>query len=183
MLAAHVFGGSSMDEFSGPDRRTAPRWNLHFPVMFSDALHGEQVGEAVDVSGEGLGLVLEGEHGVGEASRVRFCLPKTAIAFELAATVRAVNGKRVSVQFSALDASTSVQLFQAIFQEMVRTYRPEGTTMPGASDLPALQERLSRLENAMSVVSSEIKREALAGEADAIRALLAAGKRAFAVAS
>jgi hypothetical protein len=170
-------------EFHGHDRRRAPRWHLQFPVTYSDTLHGEQVGEAVDVSGEGLGIVLDGDHGVGEASRVRFRLPKTAIAFELAGTVRSVSGNRVSVQFTGVDAPTSVQLFQAIFQEMVRTYRPDVTTMPNASDIPALQQRLSRIENAMSVVSSEIKREALADEADAIRALLAAGQRAFAAAS
>jgi hypothetical protein len=168
------------DATATKERRASPRWRLDFPVAVLDHANHEHVGKAADVSGTGLGFYVDVTCALGEAARVRFTLPASAATFELLGVVRSADGTRVGIQFSEMAPATSARLMSAIFEEVVRSSRPGGAGLPDLADVAALEERLARIENAIAIVSSEIKREALLDEAEALRGLIAANRHALA---
>ena len=161
------------------ERRAGPRWHLEFPVAYWDPEQHEVRGQAADLSACGLGFFVEVPAAVGAATRVRFTLPASKETFELMGTVRSSTGNRIGIQFSEMDDLASAQLLAAIFAELMAS-RPDVSAVYDPVDVQAMVERLARIEHAMSVVSSEIKREALAEEAEALRALIVAHQRALA---
>jgi len=166
-------------EVSGSERRTGPRWHIEFPVAYWDPEHHEMSGKAADLSASGLGFFVEVPATVGAATKVRFTLPASKETFELLGTVRSASGSRVGIQFSEMDELASAQLLSAIFAELMAS-RPDVTAVSDPVDIRAMAERLTRIENAIGIVSSEIKRESLTAEAEALRALIAAHQKALA---
>jgi hypothetical protein len=178
MAQAH---GTAEDETSkdGRERRRGPRWTLDFPVAYWDQEHHELQGKAADLSASGLGFFVEIPAAIGTPTKVRFTLPASKETFELIGTVRSASGSRLGIQFSEMDDLASAQLLAAIFAELT-TRRPEVAGLTDPADVQAVEERLARLENAISLVSSDVKRAALEEEADALRALLEANQKALA---
>jgi len=171
--------GMTAEEKSSRDRRAGPRWRLEFPVAYWDPEQHEQSGKAADVSASGLGFFVEVPATVGAPTRVRFTLPASKETFELLGTVRSASGSRIGIQFSEMDDLASAQLLSAIFAELMAA-RPDVSAVSDPVDVQAMVERLARIENAIALVSSEIKRESLSAEAEALRALIAANQKALA---
>ncbi|MDP9267458.1 MAG: PilZ domain-containing protein, partial [Acidobacteriota bacterium] len=152
---------------------------LEFPVAYWDPEQQEQSGKAADLSASGLGFFVEVPATVGVATRVRFTLPASKETFELLGTVRSASGSRIGIQFSEMDDLASAQLLSAIFAEVMAS-RPDVSAVADPVDVQAMVERLARIENAIALVSSEIKRESLTEEAEALRALISAHQKALA---
>ena len=161
------------------DRRSSPRWRLEFPVAcFRPPDNREEPARAADLSAGGMGCVFEDSAcAVGTEMRVRFTLPHAHASFELPGVVRSAGSGRIGIQFSGVDDAKAARLLAAIFQEVASVNRPK---LAEITDLAALEERLVRIENAISLVSSAIKRESLEEEAEALRALVEAKKKAMA---
>ncbi|MBI2679250.1 MAG: PilZ domain-containing protein [Candidatus Koribacter versatilis] len=163
----------------GRERRRGPRWNMDFPVAYWDEEEHERQGKGADLSASGLGFFVEIPGAVGATTKVRFTLPASKETFELMGTIRSASGNRLGIQFSDMDDLQSAQLLAAIFGELTNR-RPEVAGLTDPADVRAVEERLARIENAISLVSGEIKRAALEEEADALRALLKANQKALA---
>ena len=162
------------------DRRSSPRWRLEFPVTcFRPPENREEPARSADLSAGGMGCAFESACEVGTEMRVRFTLPHAHASFELPGVVKSANGGRIGIQFSSVDDAKAARLLAAIFQEIAGTNRPD--SVADIADIGALEERLARIENAISLVSSAIKRESLEEEAGALRALVEAKKKATAV--
>lgn len=162
------------------DRRRSPRWRLEFPVAcVRPTDNQERQGQAADLSAGGIGCVFADDAcELGSAMRVRFTLPAAKASFELDGVVKSAGGGRIGIQFSEVNDAKAARLLAAIFQQIASVNRPE---LAEITDLGALEERLVRIENAISLVSSAIKRESLEEEAEALRALIEAKKKAMAV--
>lgn len=154
------------------ERRLSPRWRIEFPVAAYDRVKQEHAGVSADISGSGLGFHIDVVYPEGVHARVRFTLPASSESFDLRGVVRSTMGTRVGLEFHEVDALLYAQLMSAIYQEITAA-RP-GAAPPALSDLAALEERLMRLENAISMLSSELKREALMEEAEALREVIVA---------
>ena len=169
----------SAKEMIGRERRAGPRWHLEFPVAYWDPEQQEVSGQAADLSASGLGFYVEVPATVGAATKVRFTLPASKETFELMGTVRSSTGSRIGIQFSEMDDLASAQLLAAIFAELMAS-RLDVSAVSDPVEVQAMVQRLARIENAMSRVTSGIEREALADEAEALRTVIAAHQRALA---
>ena len=141
-------------------------------------MHREEPARSADLSAGGMGCAFDPACEIGTEMRVRFTLPHAHASFELPGVVKSAAGGRIGIQFSGVDDAKAARLLTAIFQEIAGANRPD--SVADIADVAALEERLVRIENAISLVSSAIKRESLEEEAEALRALVAAKRKTMA---